>query len=982
MRSTLFRKTLVIAMAILIFAANGIALMSGRMSEGIAAATIYVDDDNTSGPWDGTMAHPYQNITSGLAHASDGDTVHVFNGTYRENVVLNKRVTLLGDSKPVINGWGGIGIDVTVNSVTVEGFKIMNSSYGVRCMGVSGFTIMGNTFWYDTRGLYWYIYESALEADYTVYGVTVENNEFYMNTNYEAMYAYIALNYYTPAYVSYDVSIGDISVCNNTFHMEGTTAYGIRVPDIYVDYLYGGEVSVGIVNMSENKMYGGRDGIFFYGYLDDLNYVQATVGDVIVNNNVMVNQSSYGMYIDYYDADYWEGDTTGTFGDLVIKGNTITSVYSADAIYISDYAYWEEFSDNAHLTVGNLYVEENEIDVGGYGIYVYYSYGAYDFYDAASVAMQEAYIRNNIIHGSSYGIYVDVEDFYYLYHSSSCVMRDVVVTGNTINSTDYGIYFYMYDVGYEMYGSPSVVLGDFLFNDNTITSDGYGIYVDCEEIGYDMYDASMFVMGNIEFSGNTINSSGEGIYIDYLEYFGYNMYGTPSFTMGHILVNDNVVNSGDYGIAPWSIRYFGNELYDNSSFTMGNIEFCGNVVNSTKDAIGFSQFTDFGNNMHGNSSFSMGNILVNDNTLHSIIWLSGFGRFGAYLYENSSCTMGNVEFCRNMIYSDWADVITFYSLQPFGYEMYDYSLFKMGDFSVNNNVIASDGSHSGITCAQGSGGFGINVYDNAVAITGSFEFDGNEISSCWVGLNLYSVKDAIARNNLMQNCSYGIYLQNSANNLIYHNNFINNTIQAYVTPNYNNTWDNGYPSGGNYWSDYNGTDSFSGPYQNVAGSDGIGDTPYEINENNTDRYPLVTFLDSYPPTIGIPTRTPSGDVQPLQTVKITVNVTDANSGVKNVTLYYTTNNGASWQELAMSYNSGTGLYEATIPGQSAETLVKYKIVAYDNAGNNATRDGEAIYCIYTVIPEFPTATSMLLILIMLAAAIAIHKRRPLKTPIR
>jgi hypothetical protein len=54
-----------------------------------------------------------------------------------------------------------------------------------------------------------------------------------------------------------------------------------------------------------------------------------------------------------------------------------------------------------------------------------------------------------------------------------------------------------------------------------------------------------------------------------------------------------------------------------------------------------------------------------------------------------------------------------------------------------------------------------------------------------------------------------------------------------------NFLDNGYPSGGNYWSSYNGTDVYSGPYQNETGSDGIGDTPYPIDANNTDRYPLI-----------------------------------------------------------------------------------------------------------------------------------------------
>jgi hypothetical protein len=54
-----------------------------------------------------------------------------------------------------------------------------------------------------------------------------------------------------------------------------------------------------------------------------------------------------------------------------------------------------------------------------------------------------------------------------------------------------------------------------------------------------------------------------------------------------------------------------------------------------------------------------------------------------------------------------------------------------------------------------------------------------------------------------------------------------------------NVWDDGYPSGGNYWSDYAGVDEKSGPGQNLTGSDGIGDTHYIIDGNNRDRYPLM-----------------------------------------------------------------------------------------------------------------------------------------------
>ena len=55
-----------------------------------------------------------------------------------------------------------------------------------------------------------------------------------------------------------------------------------------------------------------------------------------------------------------------------------------------------------------------------------------------------------------------------------------------------------------------------------------------------------------------------------------------------------------------------------------------------------------------------------------------------------------------------------------------------------------------------------------------------------------------------------------------------------------NSWDNGYPSGGNYWEDYTGTDNYHGPNQNLSGSDGIGDTPYNIyGGSNQDLYPFM-----------------------------------------------------------------------------------------------------------------------------------------------
>ena len=111
----------------------------------------------------------------------------------------------------------------------------------------------------------------------------------------------------------------------------------------------------------------------------------------------------------------------------------------------------------------------------------------------------------------------------------------------------------------------------------------------------------------------------------------------------------------------------------------------------------------------------------------------------------------------------------------------------------------------------------------------------------------YSSDNLISKNTIVGNEQFGIKAFNSTGNQLYQNSFINNTLQVY-SDNSRNIWDNGYPSGGNYWSDYSDNDYYNGPNQNLVGSDGIGDRPYVIDVNNTDRYPLTSFGDEFSST--------------------------------------------------------------------------------------------------------------------------------------
>jgi hypothetical protein len=72
-------------------------------------------------------------------------------------------------------------------------------------------------------------------------------------------------------------------------------------------------------------------------------------------------------------------------------------------------------------------------------------------------------------------------------------------------------------------------------------------------------------------------------------------------------------------------------------------------------------------------------------------------------------------------------------------------------------------------------------------------------------------------------------LSQSENNTFYHNSFFGDDGLVTIGTDCSNSWDNGKE--GNYWQNYAGSDIIP---------DGIGDTPYFIDANNIDRYPLMS----------------------------------------------------------------------------------------------------------------------------------------------
>ena len=128
-----------------------------------------------------------------------------------------------------------------------------------------------------------------------------------------------------------------------------------------------------------------------------------------------------------------------------------------------------------------------------------------------------------------------------------------------------------------------------------------------------------------------------------------------------------------------------------------------------------------------------------------------------------------------------------------------------------------------------------------IAISDDNIVSKNLISNNNVGILLSPSFNNTLTDNTIINNQEGIVLEAPAvGNKIYHNNFVNNLSQVIIEGEVEGPFifDNDYPSGGNYWSDYQGEDTKSGKNQDKPDSDGIGDTPYCFF-GGCDRYPFM-----------------------------------------------------------------------------------------------------------------------------------------------
>jgi len=495
---------------------------------------------------------------------------------------------------------------------------------------------------------------------------------------------------------------------------------------------------------------------------------------------------------------------------------------------------------------------------------------------------------------------------------------------------------------------------------------------------------------------NTVTNNGNGVFLQRSDYNDVNGNLLTNNTDGIILKlsTGNVLRNNNMTSNKYSLGIYG---IDDDLFNLGNVYLSDYI-----------QFIDSSNTVNGkpvyywvnqhnrqipiNAGFVSAINCTNIRIANLTLTKNNQGILFAFTtnstIENLNITNSNVGI--QLVHSDANKV----SANNITTNWWGINLYHSSHNNLTQNMVTNN-DYCGIGIGRGLVGEGVIM--SPIKMVPS---EGNIISSNIVSNNGWyygglmlsnpGTKGTVVTDNYVLNNYEGIHLEClrdgceiPSNNSIYHNNFIGNTVYIYPYDYiWYTSWDDGYPSGGNYWSDYNGTDLYSGPYQNETGSDGMADTAYVIDENNQDRYPLMAPINIF-------------EAGTWNEVNYYVDVV-SNSTVSD--FHFNPDEGSFLRFNVTGEDGTAGFCRVTIPKSllwtdsgwiinvNNETITNYR----EFSDNNSTY----IYFAYShstktveihgthVIPEFPQATILPLFMIFILVVSMFRKKREMKHPKR
>ena len=580
--------------------------------------------------------------------------------------------------------------------------------------------------------------------------------------------------------------------------------------------------------------------------LSAISFITTTLNKAEASNGAIlyVGGSGPGNYTSIQSAidDANDGDTVfvynGTYYENVIINKTINLLGDDRNTTIIDGMETEDV----------VYLSADMINISGFTIQ---NCGRYFYHNGIRILSNYNNISGNTITNNSDGIYLSESNGntitgntitknnqgIYLFESNGNT-----ITGNTItNNTRTGINLVHYSNGNTITGNTITNNHDGIYlsssNSNTIT--GNTFFHNGLSVAFSFQNTVInntvngkplvYLEGQSNINIDNVNEAGQLILVNCINITIKNQelinttIGIKLWDTDNCLITGNTITNNTCNIITNS-NYRGIDLYDSNNNTI-----TGNTITNNNDGIYLSESN--GNTITGNTitnnTWTGINLIYNSNG--NTITGNTFFHNGLYVHASRQNTVtNNTVNGKPLVYLEGKSNIIIDNVNEAG----QLILVTCTGITIKNQELINTT-------------VGIELWD-----TDNCLITGNTIThNPYGGIDLhYSKSNTIMGNTITNNTRTGIDLAYSNNNLLYHNNLISNTQNA--NDECSNYWNNSYPSGGNYWSDYTGTDLHHGKNQDITGSDGIGDVPYTISgNNNTDRYPLMepSIVEPPPP---------------------------------------------------------------------------------------------------------------------------------------